>query len=80
MQTETHDILLDAEQFEVLVIKCHHAHELLLELFLRAIDVGVIHLHRADAHQAEEFARFLVAVARPVFREADGQIAVGALL
>ncbi len=56
MQGQAHDKLLDPEQIEVLAIQVHHAHELLLELFLRAIDVGVVHLHRADAHQAKEFA------------------------
>ena len=44
------------------------------------VHVGIVHLHRADAHQAEQLARFFVAVACAVFRQADGQVAVGALL
>ena len=80
MQRQAHDELLDAEQLEILVIQVNHAHEFLLELVFGAVDVGIVHLHRADAHQAEKLARFLVAVARAILGQADGQVAVGARL
>ena len=38
----------------------------------------VIHLQRADAHQAEEFAGFFITVACPIFRETNRQVAIGA--
>ena len=75
---EAHLVLLDAENLEVVQIHLVHGVELALELRLGAVDVGVVHLHGAHAHEAQEFARLLVAVAGAVFGEAQGQIAVTA--
>ena len=51
----------------------HDRQELALELLLGAIDVRVVHLHGAHAHEAEELAGLLVAVAGPVLGQAQGQ-------
>ena len=45
MQTKTHDILVDVKDLKIFVVQVDHAHEFLLELFLRAVNVRVIHLH-----------------------------------
>ena len=50
------------------------------ELLRRAINVRVVHVERAHAHEAEQFARLLVAVAGAVFGQAQRQIAVTARL
>ena len=42
---ETHDVFLDAEDLEILQIHLVHGVELVLELLLGAVDVGVVHLH-----------------------------------
>ena len=76
VQTETHDVLLDPKEIEVFLVEVNHAHELLFELLLHAIDMGVVHLHGADAHQAEQFPRFFIAVTRPILSQADGHIPV----
>ena len=68
MQGQAHHILLDAEQLEVFQVQVDHGQELLLELFFGKVNVGVVHLHRADAHQPEQFPRLLITVTRPVFR------------
>ncbi len=48
------------------------------ELLRGAIDVRVVHVQRADAHEAEQFARLLVAVVSAVFGQAQRQVAVTA--
>ncbi len=48
------------------------------ELLLGAIDVGVVHVERAHAHEAEQLAALLVAIASAVFREAQWQVAATA--
>src|ERR1019366_5429503 len=53
-----------------------HGAELVGELLLGAIDVRVVHVERAHAHEAEQLAALLVAVASAVFREAQRQVAV----
>jgi len=75
---EAHQVFLDAEDIEVLEIHLVHGIELGLELIFRAVDVGVVHLHGTDAHEAEEFAGLLVAVTGAVLGEAQGEIAVTA--
>ena len=68
------------KQLEILQVQVDHVGELLLELLLRAVDVRVVHLHRAHAHQAEQLAAFLVAVAGAVLGQAQRQVAVAARL
>ena len=80
VQAQAHHVFLDAKQGEVLEIQVDHAQEFLLELVLRDVDVRIVHLQRADAHQAEQLAGFLVAVARAIFRQADRQVAIRARL
>ena len=70
VRREAHLVAVDAEDFEILEIHLVHGAELLLELRLGAVKVRVVHLHGAHAHEAEKLAALLVAVARPVFREA----------
>jgi hypothetical protein len=72
-----HDILVDTEKFKVFLVQFNHAHELLLKLRFGTVDVSIVHLHRADAHQTKEFTRFFVAVARAIFGKAHEQVAVG---
>src|SRR6202171_416789 len=50
---KAHQILLDAEELEVFQIHLVHGIELSFELVLRAIDVRVVHLHRAHSHQPD---------------------------
>ena len=78
VQREAHDVLVDAEDLEVFLVDVDHVHEFLLEVFFRAVDVGIVHLHRAHAHQPEQLAAFLVAVAGAVLAQADRQVAVAA--
>ena len=56
MGAEAHQIFLDAEDLEILQIHLVHGVELLRELLRRAIDVRVVHVERAHAHEAEQFA------------------------
>ena len=65
-------VTVDAEDREILQIHLVHGVELGRELLLGAVNVGVIHLHGAHAHQAEEFSALLVAVTRPILREPQG--------
>ena len=71
-------IFLDAEDLEIFQIHLVHRVELRLELLLGAVDVRVVHLQRAHAHEAEEFAALLVAIAGAVFGEAQRQVAITA--
>ena len=80
VRAETHDIFLDAENLEILQIHLVHRVELGGELLRGAIDVRVVHVQRAHAHEAEQFARLLVAIAGAVFRQAQRQIAITARL
>ena len=70
------DVFLDAEDFEILQIHVVHGAELVGELLLGAVDVGVVHVERTHAHEAEQFAALLVAVAGAVFGEAQRQVAI----
>jgi hypothetical protein len=78
VRAEAHDVFLDAENLEILQIHFVDGIELGGELFRRAIDVRIVHVERADAHEAEQFARLLVAVAGAVFGQPQRQIAVTA--
>jgi hypothetical protein len=80
VRAEAHDVFLDAENLEILQIHLVDRVELGGELLRRAIDVRVVHVERAHAHEAEQFARLLVAVAGAVFGQAQRQIAVTARL
>jgi len=73
---KAHLILGEAEDFEILQIHVVHRTELFGELLLGAIDVGVVHVERTHAHEAEQLAALLVAIASAVFREAQRQVAV----
>ncbi len=48
----------------------------LFELLFGAVDVGVVHLERTHAHEAEEFAALFVAVVAAVFGEAQREVAI----
>jgi hypothetical protein len=63
------------EQLEVFLVHVDDAEEFLFELFFGAVNVGIVHLQRAYAHQAEQLTAFLVAVAGAVFSQAQGQFA-----
>ena len=76
MRGEAHQIFIDAEDFEVFQIHLVDGVELALELLLGAVEMGVVHLHGADAHEAEQLARLLVTVAGAVFGEPQREIAV----
>ena len=78
MRGETHDVFVDPEELEVFQIHLVHGEELRLELVFGAVDVGVVHLERANAHEAKEFAALLVAMAGAVFCEAQRQVAITA--
>ena len=80
VRAEAHDVFFDAEDSEILQIHFVHAVELCGELFRRAIDVRVVHIERAYAHEAEEFARLLVAVVGAVFGQAQREVAITARL
>jgi hypothetical protein len=49
---KAHDVFLDPEDLEILQIHLVDGVELLFELLLGAVDVGVVHLQRAHAHEA----------------------------
>ena len=76
MQGQSHHVFLNAKQLKILDVHVDDGQEFLFELFFRDVDVSVIHLHRADAHQAEQLARLLVAITRAVLRQADRQVPV----
>ena len=80
VRAEAHDVFLDAENLEIFQIHFVDRVELGRELFRRAINVRVVHVQRAHAHEAEQLARLLVAIAGAVFRQAQRQIAVTARL
>ena len=75
---QAHHKFFNGKDLKIGAVQADYRHEFLLELFLRAVDVGVVHLHGSDPHQAKELAAFLVAVAGAVFGQPDRQIAVGA--
>ena len=80
VRAEAHLIFLEAEDLEILQIHLVHGVELVGELLLGAIDVRVVHVERAHAHEAEQLAALLVAIAGAVFGEAQRQVAVTARL
>ncbi len=75
---EAHEILSESEDLEVFEVHLVHGHEFSLELIRGEVEVGVVHLHGTDAHEAEEFAGLFVAVTGAVFCEAQGQVPVAA--
>ena len=80
VRAEAHLILLDAEDLEVFQVHLVHRAELVGELFGGAVEVRVVHVHGAHAHEAEELARLLVAVVGAVFGQPQRQVAVTARL
>jgi len=74
---QAHDVFLNTEELEIFEVEVDDPGELVLELALGTIDVRVVHLHRAHAHQAEQLARFLVAIAGSILGQAQRQVAVG---
>ena len=53
VRAEAHDVFFDAENFEILQIHFVHGVELGGKLLRRAIDVGVVHVERPHAHEAD---------------------------
>ena len=80
MCAEAHDVFFDAENFEIFQIHFVDGVKLGRELLLGAINVGVVHVERANAHEAEKLAGLLVTVAGAVFGEAQRKIAITARL
>ena len=78
VRAKTHHIFFNPENLKVFHIEINNRHELFFKLLFRAVDVGIVHLHRADAHQPKKFAAFFVAVAGSILRQADGQVAIAA--
>src|SRR5713226_5478447 len=76
MRRETHLILVDSEELEIIQIHFVHAVELGLELFRRHVKMCVVHLHRAHPHQSDQFAALLVAITGSVLRQSQWQIAI----
>ena len=76
MGGESHEVLFEAEDLEVFEIHLIHGDELRFELFRGAVQMGVVHLHRSDPHEAEQFTGLFVAVTGPVFGEAHWEVAV----
>src|SRR5690349_3428638 len=56
MQTQAHHKFIETEQLEVTEVHIHYSQKLLFELVFRNIDMSIVHLHRADAHQAKQLA------------------------
>src|SRR3954463_7484368 len=52
VRAEAHLILLESKNLEILQIHLIHRLEFLRELLPGAVDMGVVHLHRTDAHQS----------------------------
>ena len=77
---EAHDAFLDSENLEIFQVHFVHRVELGGKLLRRAINVRVVHVQRPDAHEADEFARLLVPIARAILRQAQRQIPVTARL
>jgi len=75
---EAHEVFLNAEDFEVFEVHLVDGIEFLRELLGGAVDMRVVHVHRAHAHEAEQFPGLLVAVAAAVFGQAQRQVAVAA--
>ena len=69
MGAEAHLVAVESEDLEVLQVHLVDRPELVGELLGRAVQVGVVHVHAAHAHDPEELARLLVAVAGAVFGE-----------
>ena len=78
VSAETHDVFLNAENFEILQIHVVDPIEFLGELVLCAIDVRVVHVERTHAHQPEQFAALLVTITTAVFRQPEREIAITA--
>ncbi len=64
---EAHLIFFQSEDFEIFQIHVVDGAKLFRELVFGAINVGVVHVERADAHEAEQLARLFVAIAGAVF-------------
>lgn len=56
MSGKTHLVLLDAENLKIGQVDVVHAPEFFRELIFRAVDVRVVHLHHAYAHDAKQLA------------------------
>ncbi len=76
MSGESHEVLFEAEDLEVFEVHLIHGDELRFELFRGAVQMGVVHLHRADPHEAEQFTGLFVAVTGPVFGKAHWEVAI----
>jgi hypothetical protein len=76
MRGKAHLVFLQAENLEVLEIHLVHGAEFPCELLFRAINMGIVHVQRTHAHETEKLAALFIAVAAPVFRQAQRQVAV----
>jgi len=76
MCAEAHLIFFEAENFKIFQIHFVHCVEFGGELLGRTINMSIIHVERADAHQAEQFARLFIAIAGTIFRKAQRQITI----
>ena len=64
--------------FKYILIEADDGHELLLELLFSAVDVSIVHLHRAHAQQAKKLAALLIAVAGAILGQAQRQLTIAA--
>ena len=78
MGAEAHLVTVEPEDLKVLQVHLVDRPELLGELLGRAVNVRVVHVHAADAHDTEELSGLLVAVAGAVFGESQRQVTVAA--
>ena len=69
---------MNPEEFEILQIKPDDLHKLGFKLRFGAVDVRVVHLQAAHAHEAHQRPVVFVAVTGTVFGKSEGQVAVRA--
>ena len=78
VRAEAHAEFLEPENLEILEVHLVHSAELVGELLRCAVNVRVVHLHRAHAHEAHQFAGALVAVTGAILGQAQRQFPVTA--
>src|SRR6218665_483465 len=76
MQTQPHHVFIDTEDLEILKIHVIHSSELIRELCAGAINMRIIHVKTAHAHQTEQFTTLFIAVNSSVLSDPVWKITV----
>src|SRR5262245_34332614 len=76
MKRETHHIFFNAENLTVFQVHVIHRPEFFVGLFLRAIDVGIVHVEATNPHQSKQLAALFVTIYRSIFRNTVWQVTV----